>query len=109
MLKNIYILNFFLLLLSIYVLSGKNGKHFKKQSQVSAEDAAKLKLFGAAGMDFQPNSAETNNHPHDANIEEEDESSDDSSSCDDLCDDDEVVDDIEDGVLSLVELILNYS
>ena len=46
---------------SIYVLSGKNGKHFKKQSQVSAEEAAKLKLFGAASMDFQPNSAETNN------------------------------------------------
>ncbi len=78
---------------TIYVLSGKNGKHFKKQSQVSAEEAAKLKLFGAAGMDFKPNSAETNSHPHDANIEEEDESSDDSSSCDDLCDDETSDDD----------------
>lgn len=83
---------------SIYVLSGKNGKHFKKQSQVSAEEAAKLKLFGAASMDFQPNSAETND-PSDANlngtngpIEEEDESSDDSS-CNDPSDD-EISDDV---------------
>ena len=94
----------------IYFLPGKNGKHYRT-SKVTPEQAAQLKLFGAASMNFQqPNStpAPSEEIPPAANLKqgpEEEEDEDDSlwssESAGDDSDDDEDSDDDSDDDCSM--------